>query len=231
MMFELLLKGYSDKNAATLNLAKWIDSPSTNALIVFLAENNINENLIAEPRILDIVPEATKEFGPRPEDVVLADDGTVLDGKKVFPWWPKEIEVVARKEDNVYMGKIDDENHDGHYVLLNGEPFDPKPSLAVVNHSPDGFCWGYCGSGPAQLALAILLEELGCLDIALGRYQRFKTEYIARIKMDEEFTLTSQDVLPFLISSDEKIHPKHFAAFNDSGSVWGSVFNRGFPNL
>src|SRR5262252_67895 len=28
----------------------------------------------------------------------------------------------------------------------------------VMNHSPDGFSWGYQGSGPAQAALAILLD-------------------------------------------------------------------------
>jgi hypothetical protein len=32
------------------------------------------------------------------------------------------------------------------------------PSLRHRNHSPDGFEWGYHGSGPAQLALAILLH-------------------------------------------------------------------------
>ena len=43
-------------------------------------------------------------------------------------------------------------------VLKNGDLFVPKPSLAVNTHSPDGFSWGYAGSGPAQLALAILMS-------------------------------------------------------------------------
>jgi hypothetical protein len=34
----------------------------------------------------------------------------------------------------------------------------PLPHLPV--HSPDGFAWGYRGSGPADLALAILHREL-----------------------------------------------------------------------
>ena len=34
----------------------------------------------------------------------------------------------------------------------------PERSQAVKNHSPDGFNWGYGGSGPGQLTLAILLE-------------------------------------------------------------------------
>jgi len=35
---------------------------------------------------------------------------------------------------------------------------DPRPSLQLRKHSPDGFEWSYGGSGPAQLALAILLH-------------------------------------------------------------------------
>lgn len=38
-------------------------------------------------------------------------------------------------------------------------PLDPK--LKLVNHSPTGFSWGYGGSGPAQLALAILADHFG----------------------------------------------------------------------
>ena len=34
----------------------------------------------------------------------------------------------------------------------------PERSLELVNHSPSGFEWGYGGSGPAQLALAFLLD-------------------------------------------------------------------------
>jgi hypothetical protein len=43
-------------------------------------------------------------------------------------------------------------------VWLNGKELSPIKSQKVWNHSPDGFNWGYGGSGPAQLALAICLE-------------------------------------------------------------------------
>lgn len=45
-------------------------------------------------------------------------------------------------------------------VWVDDEPLSPKRSQKVWNHSPDGFNWGYGGSGPAQLALAILLLTL-----------------------------------------------------------------------
>lgn len=63
-------------------------------------------------------------------------------------------------------------------VWLNGKPLYPGPSLKIINHSPTGFSWGYGGSGPAQLALAILLELYG-REWAEVNYQRFKETCIA----------------------------------------------------
>jgi len=59
------------------------------------------------------------------------------------------------------------------------EVFDPAPSQEIYNHSPDGFSWGYRGSGPAQLALALLLDATGNKDLALGYHQEFKEDFIA----------------------------------------------------
>lgn len=56
-------------------------------------------------------------------------------------------------------------------------------SLEVRTHSPDGFGWGYAGSGPAQLALAILLDhfdhKVGARALAAKLYQKFKFKFIA----------------------------------------------------
>jgi len=60
-------------------------------------------------------------------------------------------------------------------VWLDGIYLSPKRSQKVWNHSPDGFNWGYGGSGPAQLALAIMLELTGKPD----GYQDFKWKVIA----------------------------------------------------
>lgn len=66
---------------------------------------------------------------------------------------------------------------DTREVYLNGKRLDPAHSLKVRNHSPDGFNWGYAGSGPAQLALAICLIVIGnpC------NYQAFKFDHIATL--------------------------------------------------
>lgn len=62
-------------------------------------------------------------------------------------------------------------------VFLDGKWLDPRPSQKHHNHSPDGFNWGYAGSGPAQLALAVMLKLTGKSD----GYQDFKFKVIAGI--------------------------------------------------
>lgn len=62
--------------------------------------------------------------------------------------------------------------------------------LEEVQHSPTGFEWGYGGSGPAQLAYAILrfYFELSGHEDPAGQaqehYQDFKRELIARLNGD-----------------------------------------------
>jgi len=64
-------------------------------------------------------------------------------------------------------------------VRVNGRDLSPKRSLRVFNHSPDGFEVGYGGSGPAQLALALLLEAGLDDERAVSLHQRFKWTFIA----------------------------------------------------
>lgn len=62
----------------------------------------------------------------------------------------------------------------GVKVLADDKPLSPKRSHRVSNHSPDGFEWGYGGSGPAQLALALLLDATDSVALARRYYQRYK---------------------------------------------------------
>jgi len=65
-------------------------------------------------------------------------------------------------------------------VWLNGKELSPGPGQKIINHSPDGFAWGYGGSGPAQLALAVCLEIFD-KEAAIRVYQDFKWKYIATL--------------------------------------------------
>lgn len=81
-------------------------------------------------------------------------------------------------------------------VEVDGEPLDPR--LDLYPHSPDGFQWSFGGSGPAQLALAILADCLGD-DEALHLYQRFKWGVVACLpKADWEM---SEDLIRDFIRS------------------------------
>ena len=67
--------------------------------------------------------------------------------------------------------------------------------LDIDNHSPTGFEWGYGGSGPAQLALAILADALDNDLRALRLHQRFKWKVICGLKRDEPWQLSLNAVL------------------------------------
>ena len=67
-------------------------------------------------------------------------------------------------------------------MTVDGESLDPRLDLA--DHSPTGFSWGFGGSGPAQLALAVLADYLGD-GAALELYQTFKWQVIAGLKADK----------------------------------------------
>lgn len=79
-----------------------------------------------------------------------------------------------------------------------GKPTPLKLCLGVMKHSPTGFEWGYSGSGPAQLALAILVDVLGRTKVqkerALKLHQKFKAAVVVSLPNDN-WSITSKKVL------------------------------------
>jgi Family of unknown function (DUF6166) len=65
------------------------------------------------------------------------------------------------------------------------------PRFDLRNHSPDGFEWGYGGSGPSQLALAILVDLLG--EIGQVYYHDFKWARISTIET-RTWSLTEHEI-------------------------------------
>ena len=76
-------------------------------------------------------------------------------------------------------------------VTVDGRALDPRFDL--WNHSPTGFEWGYGGSGPAQLALALLADHLADRQEALDFYQSFKFAVVAKLG-HVRWELTSQQI-------------------------------------
>lgn len=86
-------------------------------------------------------------------------------------------------------------------VWFGGKEVDPSRSLRLENKSPSGFSWGYHGSGPAQLALAILLE-ITDENTALALYQKFKSDIIAVQDVSLDLALPVSTVAHWLKGQD-----------------------------
>jgi hypothetical protein len=102
----------------------------------------------------------------------------------------------------IYHGINEDPAHGGFVVKVeeNGKfkTLDPSPSQKLYNHSPTGFSWGYHGSGPSQLALALLLDATGDKDVALKYYQSFKYRTVAQWDGDSSWDYTEEQIKAWL---------------------------------
>ncbi len=76
-------------------------------------------------------------------------------------------------------------------VTVDGQPLNPR--LDLWNHSPTGFEWGYAGSGPAQLALALLADCLGDEEEAIQWHHDFKSGVIAALPI-ASWVLTEAEI-------------------------------------
>jgi hypothetical protein len=80
-------------------------------------------------------------------------------------------------------------------TVCDGQKSEPLPlRLDLFNHSPTGFSWGYGGSGPAQLALALLADALGDDDRALQLHQDFKFKVVACWPEGERWWITAEQI-------------------------------------
>ena len=92
--------------------------------------------------------------------------------------------MILRKAKTTYRieGSLYDDPQTGTQLRLqvDGTELSLADSLRVRNHSPSGFNIGYCGSGPAQSALAICLHLFESRVVAEHLYQLFKETFVAR---------------------------------------------------
>jgi hypothetical protein len=70
-----------------------------------------------------------------------------------------------------------------------------SPRHDLANYSPSGFAWGYSGSGPAQLALALCVDALGDDARALAIHQAFKFRVVAELSQRQGWDMTHDIVL------------------------------------
>ena len=67
---------------------------------------------------------------------------------------------------------------EGIYVEVNGQPL--KTYHRIWRHS-EGFEWGYQGSGPAQLAVALVMEVYGDEELVKIVHQEVKRQLVAKL--------------------------------------------------
>ena len=78
-------------------------------------------------------------------------------------------------------------------VYENGQMSALTQRQGLINHSPDGFGWGYGGSGPSQLALAMCADALGDDREAVRVYQAFKNAWVA-LQQGDEWQISADEV-------------------------------------
>lgn len=80
-------------------------------------------------------------------------------------------------------------------VLKDGQPLSIEPSRKLATKSTD-FSWGFGGSGPAQLALALLYDVTGDEGLSLDFYQDFKWTVVAG--WGETWVITTEEILKWI---------------------------------
>lgn len=102
---------------------------------------------------------------------------------------------MTAPRDRVYIGIRTDGPGSAKVFIEHGPDLNPR--YDIRNHSPDGFEWGYFGSGPAQLALALLCDVLGgdkpATELAQKLYQEFKADVVASLSGDR-WRLPAEDI-------------------------------------
>ena len=89
------------------------------------------------------------------------------------------LDIKGDPAGRVYVGTRDSIGVCTVVIEENGRQRPLPVCLGTRCHSPDGFEWGYTGSGPAQLALAILVDAIGERK-AVDLYQMFKVGVVAK---------------------------------------------------
>lgn len=108
--------------------------------------------------------------------------------------------AVWRREENGDANLSDEQVfvvRDGKVRLL-----DPRMDLALC--SPDGLSWGYPGSGPAQLAVAMLMEVLGDWERVQRIRHRFHDRLLARIPQNRNWTADGADILAIALEIERE---------------------------
>jgi hypothetical protein len=77
----------------------------------------------------------------------------------------------------------------------NGTTRPLSPRFDIANHSPTGLNWGYCGSGPQQLAIALLADAIND-ETAERLAGRFKFDVVGGLP--DNWNLTHEEIVAWV---------------------------------
>lgn len=109
-------------------------------------------------------------------------------------------------------------------VTCNDKPLDLHLDLA--DHSPMGFEWGYNGSGPKQLALAMLAEAFTD-DEALEYYEQFMYDVITPLN-DRKWEMTSSDIQSWYEQTTGRVRLSQTDITAHAAMTWDKLRSKGF---
>lgn len=122
-----------------------------------------------------------------------------------------------------YKGTIEDGECVVHVHDDQAQHLYPLPlRLDLANKSPTGVAWGYLGSGPAQLGLAILSDHFGSVwDRKVEHfYQDFKADVIAKFDRNEGWELTARQINKWLATREPMPTPSWEGKIDVPEDAW-----------
>lgn len=96
-------------------------------------------------------------------------------------------------------------------IRTNVQPID-------MRKSPTGFNFGYEGSGPACMALNIMLMFCANEPHALLIYQEFKRQFIAKFT-GNALCIPATDIMAFIVAMGAEVKPTHIQALLEVTNV------------
>lgn len=100
-------------------------------------------------------------------------------------------------------------------VMADGRRLDPARSLRVWAHSPTGFAWGYGGSGPAQLALALLLDVGLPKDLAIELHHPLLWDHVRTWISASPFSFSGSKLLRWVAEALGSLAARSQEKMND----------------
>lgn len=100
---------------------------------------------------------------------------------------------------NTPPGRLYFGNAGAHTVTVEEKDGSVRRLEHHVHHSPDGFSWGYQGSGPSELARCILWDFLGAQPHP-ACYQDMKEDLVSTQPIDGPFELDGERLDGWLMS-------------------------------